>query len=83
MFDLWNQNSFEYRWLRGRGFQEDIEPTRLTKVELQHALDDLPLELEATFRWGYPRIGTFGMDFIGAMLFPNNAYSTLFCCRTA
>jgi SAM-dependent methyltransferase len=82
IFDLWNR--FSYVGLIRAIFRRPTEVLthRLAPGEIQATLRQLPIDVLESFRWGYPRLGTFSLDRLGARVLPSLAYSTVFCCQT-
>ncbi len=81
IFDLWNERSFEGWWQRFRATPVEIVPHFVDGRDMLTTIDSLPVTIEATYRWGYFRIGSLSLDTIGSLLFPNHAFSATFCCR--
>jgi SAM-dependent methyltransferase len=81
IFDLWNRQSFVGALMKLFPRRESVPVHRLTRREIRVAIDSLPAQLIATYRWGYPRFGSLHVDDLGSVLFPSWAYSTLSCFR--
>jgi SAM-dependent methyltransferase len=82
LFDLWCRQSFEYFMFRASLENEPVPAHRLSITEIKEGLATLNVSIVATYSWGFPRIGTLNVDFLGSLLFPNRAYSTTYCCVT-
>lgn len=81
LFDLWSRHSFVEALLKVIPRQEPIAVHRLPRREVQASLATLPGRRVSQYRWGYPRLGPFHLDELGALLAPSWAYSTLVCIQ--
>jgi SAM-dependent methyltransferase len=81
VFDLWSRQSYIGWLMRLFPRAEPAAVHRLARREIRDAIAGLPVEVVATYRWGYPRVGPFHLDELGAVFFPSWAYSTLYCVR--
>ncbi len=81
IFDLWNRQSFVGLLMKAFPRAEPVVVHRLSRRDIKEALAGLPAQPIAALRWGYPRVGPFHLDDLGASLFPSFAYSTMFCVR--